>query len=389
MLSRVGTGFFLALLATFASKYLAGQDWIFSVQAPPYAKVQAQRGNLQGDPRKGEYWLSLPAAPQTETKSKIQAKGPFGGLLTEEISSAQAQKSIRFASGVIANRDPNPSALAVLPSLCPRLREIKTEGTSSPDTAYRFVYRGSEDRLNRLPVYQMQDPDALQGNQAKTLSEMDGRNVLLLKKVRITYDYEDSNIVDYERIDPKTGERHPVYEGMGGFYSNFHYAIVPYAKEILELPRQTLLNLAQGRLAMIGQERLRPAIRVHAFLPGPFFSKQQWNYSLCEWGDTEYQAPDQSLEYEGIAMWDWDFSASDSDRILLIIWEEDEEAEMIERGLIPKNYLTDDLVGVFEIQKKDTASPLTLISARGDFQITVVTGDLGSDWKTASQGFLP
>lgn len=350
------------------------QDWQLPIQAPPYARVQAEGGTLLGDPRKGEYLLSLPAIPGQ--KSKIRAEGPFGGVLTEELSSETRKGPIRFNTGVIADRNPNPTSIAVLPTLCPRLRVAEGEASPAGERGFRFIYQGGEDRLNQRPMFQMQDPDALQGMQARSLSEMDGRNVLLLKKVRVTYDYEDSNIVDYEDYDPKTGLKRTLPEGMGGFYANFHYAIVPYSPEIPQLPRQTLLSLAQGRLRAIGREELRPALRVHAFLPGPFFSKSQWNYPLCEWGDTEHQAPDQSLEYEGIAMWDWDYSVQDPDRVLLIVWEEDEEQEWIQRGRIPANFLMDDLVGVFEVHRQETLQPKTFRSPRGDFEITVSTGHL-------------
>jgi hypothetical protein len=361
----------ILLVVAVAASPLAAQDWSLPVQAPPYTQVRAEGATLQGDPRTGEYLLNMPAS--SGKKSKVEAKGPFGGTLTEEIAAEAQGRPIRFQSGVIANRDPNPSALPVLPSLCPRLKALAAEPDSSTT---RFVYQGQQDRLNQVPMYQMHDPDVLQGEQHKTLAEMDGRNVLLLKKVRVRYDYEDSNIIDYERFDPKTGERVTIHEGMGGFYANFHYAIVPYAKEILELPRQTLLSLAQGRLQAIGRDELRPALRTHSFLPGPFFSKSQFQYSLCEWGDTEYQAPDQSLEYEGLAMWDWDYSVASRDRVLLIVWEEDEEQELIRQRRIPENYLTDDLVGVFEIRRDETSTPLTLRSRRGDFEITVLSGDL-------------
>lgn len=364
----------LCIIATSFGTCLQAQDGLFPIHAPPYTRVQAEGGTLQGDPRKGEYLLRLPDSP--EANSKVQAQGPFGGSLVEEVSAARKDKAIRFGSGVISNRDPNPPSLAVLPTLCPRLRVAETERDGKPDGGFRFVYRGAEDALNQRPVFQMQDPDALQGEQAKTVSAMDGRNVLLLKKVRVTYDYEDSNIVDYESYDPKTGRRETLHEGMGGFYANFHYAVVPYAPEIPELPRQTLLSLAQGRLRAVGREELRPALRVHAFLPGPFLSKRDWNYPLCEWGDTEYQAPDQSLEYEGLALWDWDYPVTNRERVLLIVWEEDEEGEWIRQGRIPPNHLMDDLVGVFEIRREDTRRAKTFRSPRGDFEITVETGEL-------------
>ncbi|MFO1464148.1 MAG: hypothetical protein U1F66_10265 [bacterium] len=349
------------------------QDWLLPVQAPPFTRVQAEGASLQGDPRKGEYWVSVPTG-KGET-AKLRARGPFGGEVSATLSPAWAGQAYQFSSGVIANRDPNPSALPVLPTLCPRLQAVETPGIKTGDTP-RFVYQAAQDRLNRLPLGQMGDPDAMEGQQAKSVAEMDGRNALLVKRISVRYDYEDANIVDYERFNPKTGERQAVFEGMSGFYANFHYAVIPYAPGIADLPRQTLLHLAQGRLKEIGREELRPALRTHSFLPGPFFSKEQWGYALCEWGDTEYQAPNQELEYAGLALWDWDYSIPGADHLLLIVWEEDEEGELRRQGLIPPNYLTDDLVGVFEIRREETLGPRRYRNLRGDFEITLETGDL-------------
>jgi hypothetical protein len=222
----------------------------------------------------------------------------------------------------------------------------------------------------------MSDPDAWEGEQSRTLRDMDGRNVLLLQKIHITYDYEDSNIIDYERLNPKTGKLETLYEGMGGFYANFHFAALPYDPRVAELPRQTLLHLAKGKLREIGREELRPALRTHGFLPGPFLSKREWNYPVCEWGDTEYQAPEQSLEYRDIALWDWDYSVPEAGHILLIVWESDEPDALIREGKIPPTYLTDDVVGVFEVRREATLTALTLKNPRDDFEITVQTGNL-------------
>ncbi|EKD41542.1 MAG: hypothetical protein ACD_73C00670G0001, partial [uncultured bacterium] len=73
----------------------------------------------------------------------------------------------------------------------------------------------------------MLDPDVKLGKQYKAYAEMDGKNVLLLKKIRITNDYEDSSILDYSGPNPLTGEPQNIYEGEGGFYANIHYAIIP------------------------------------------------------------------------------------------------------------------------------------------------------------------
>jgi len=351
---------------------LNAQDWILPVQAPPFTRMQAEGATLQGDPRKGEYLLDIPsggAQPVT-----LHARGPFGGAFSEQVSPPyDAAKTYHIPSGIIADPDSNPSSLLALPSLCPRLKIVAQKVATGSETFPHFLYQGSQDPLNRVPLAQMGDPDATQGSQAKTVSEMDGRNVLQVQKIRITYDYEDSNIIDYEGPDPRTGKHEVVYEGMRGFYSNFHYAVIPYAPGIADLPRQTLLHLAEGSLREIGREDLRPALRTHAFFPGPFFSKQDLGYALCEWGDTQHQAPMQELEYEDVSLWDWDYSVPGADRVLLIVWESDEPDELRREGKIPPHYLVDDLVGVFEIRREDTLVPRLYKNPSGYFQITFVT----------------
>ncbi|MBI2338980.1 MAG: hypothetical protein HYU99_01235 [Deltaproteobacteria bacterium] len=270
-------------------------------------------------------------------------------------------------TGIIKNKEANPRKLDIQPALCPRIKRINEQ---------EFIYDGAKDRLNHIPVFQLLDPDAGKGNQYKAYAEMDGKNVLLLKEVRISYDYEDTAIIDYEGPHPITGKPHVVHEGNGGFYANIHYAVVPYEKAIPEMNRQTLLHLATGKLKEIGKEDLRPALRTHSLIPGPFLSKSKRIYDMCEWGDTAYQYPEQILEYDQMALWDWDYSVKNADHILLIVWEGDEEDWLIQQKLIDPFYLTDDLIGIFEIKKKETKEPLTLKNERNDFEITVQTGDL-------------
>jgi len=366
----------LLFAVTLTAPRLSAQDWQLPIHAPPYTQVQAEGGSLQGDPRKGEYLLNL-STPADQIPT-VSVSGPFGGKITQKIDAPSRTRTLKINSGVIADRNPDPPTLAMLPALCPRLRVAKSENPNTKNSAPSFVYQGEEDRLNHVPLCQMGDPDAMEGKQSKTVAEMDGHNALLLRKVHIRYDYEDANIIDYEGFNAKTGERERIYEGMSGFYSNFHYAVVPYSAEIPQLPRQALLHLARGSLKEIGREDLRPALRTHSFLPGPFLSKDPWNYSLCEWGDTEYQAPEQSLEYEGIALWDWDYSIPERDHLLIIVWEEDEAQELIREKRIPANYLIDDLVAVFEIRRQDTLKPLLLKNPRDDFEMWVQTGELNS-----------
>lgn len=259
--------------------------------------------------------------------------------------------------------------MSPLPKICPR---VTLNFTSPPEA----TYHGEKDSINHFPFFQLMDPDARQGQSLQSYTGMDGHHVLLLKKVSIDYDYEDSGIIDYDGPNPLTGKQEIVHEGEGGFYANFHYAVVPYDPQIPKMERQTLLHLVQGKLKEIDQENLRPQIRTHSFIPGPFLSKSTSVYDMCEWGDTAHQAPHQKMAYSDIALWDWDYTVKNADHVLLIIWEGDEEDWLISEKLIDPFYLTDDLIGIFDIRQDKTIKPLTLTNKTGDFKITVQTGDL-------------
>ena len=145
--------------------------------------------------------------------------------------------------GIIGTKDANPQAVDAMPSLCPRL-------TLSATTA---VYNGAKDILNDKPHMQLTDPDAKTSMaQRSLLDHFDGQNVLEMRRIKISYDYEDNTIVDYDGINPLSGEAgHKVYEGEGGFYANFHYAVVPFDERYLALGRQELSeNRAGGDLDM-------------------------------------------------------------------------------------------------------------------------------------------
>jgi len=141
------------------------------------------------------------------------------------------------------------------------------------------------------------------------------------------------------------------------------------------LDRQEMLNLAQGKLKNINRRDLTPKMRTHAFLPGPYQSGNKI-YQMCEWGDTAFQAKEQEMRYKNLTMWDWDLLSSksgDVDKVIIIVWEGDEEDWLIADGLLDPYYLTDDLVGVFVVDRKKTLKPLVLKNKAGDFEMEVVT----------------
>lgn len=346
-------------LPTFASPSIR-------VKVPPYSSVEAEGVEIKGNLKKGKYKLNFPEDLIFPLKLKIT--GPFGGIIIKTISSPDELENIKIKTGIVESKSSNPKNISFLPKLCPRLKMDESPG--------QFYYDAESDRINRIPFMQMMDIDAGAEGQYKTYEEMDGKNVLLLLSARVTYDYEDSNIVDYEGPNPLTGERHVIHEGEGGFYANIHYAVVPYRRDILKMDRQTLLHLAQGKLRELDREDSRSILRTHSLIPGPFLSKANYLYHLCEWGDTAFQAPEQSLEYKNMAIWDWDYSVKNADHVLMIVWEGDEEDWLIQKKLIDPFYLTDDLIGVFKIKKRKTIEPLTLKNEKGDFEITVQTGNL-------------
>lgn len=301
------------------------------VKAPSGTQFLIGEKIISAEEKKGAYTLFLPqplAFPLV-----IKATGPFGGIVARQFDSPSQIHPYEVEAGIIKDSDSNPAVLAMLPALCPRLKKEKES----------YLYEASEDVINHLPSLQMIDPDIKKGKQEKIYPEIDGKNVLLMQKITVRHDYEDE---------------------AGGFYANFHYAIIPYSSKILSLEPQRLLHLVQGRLKEIDAEETRPEIRVHSLLPGPFLSHSDNGYTMCEWGDTAHQAPEQTLAYRELVIWDWDLKVKNASHILMVVWEGDEE-----NG----THITDDLVGIFEIKKKQTKKPLTLKNPRGDFEITLET----------------
>jgi hypothetical protein len=96
---------------------------------------------------------------------------------------------------------------------------------------------------------------------------------------------------------------------------------------------------------------------------------------MCEWGDTAYQAKTQEVSYQNITLWDWDITVDSkpATKLLLIIWEGDEEEWMVNSQLIDPFYLTDDVVGTFVVEHQAKKKSLVLRNNAKDFEIEVVT----------------
>lgn len=339
---------------------------------PPEAQLKTNAGHVSQSQGHSQWQIQL--TDKHELPLHITAVGPFGAQWVKKVSSLIEFQNLEIPLGIETQAASNPKNLSVLPKLCPRL-QTTWETSKDSTTTLKFTYLGEKDRLNHRPTFQLLDTDANQGKQALTVTAMDGRNVLLVKKIRVQHDYEDSNHVEYEAIDSNTGDTQTYYEDERGFYANFQYAVVPYSAELEGLDTQTLLHLGQGTLSKINQDAYTPEIRTRSFLPGPYLSKKEYLYELCEWGDTAKHAKEQSLHYQNLALWDWDYPVKTNDKVMLIIWESDEEYLDHNFAHLPKNYLIDDLIAVFTIEREASHQALHLKNARGDFEITVQTGD--------------
>ena len=338
------------------------------VTVPAQSTLQTNSGTVVALPHKENefkiYFTFFSHFPVTLTVTDI-----FGAHVTESFADPSQLQNLVIGDGIVRVRLANPPTLTILPELCPRAELITTGGKKS------LLYHAARDILNQRPTIQLVDPDVRYvPAQQHSLDHFDNKNVLTVQHVKIKYDYEDTNILDYEGPHPMTGKNEKIYEGEGGFYANLHYAVVPFEERILHLSRQELLNLAEGRLGYIDRQDLRPKLRLHAFLPGPYLSKKSI-YEMCEWGDSTYQSKVQEMAYADLAIWDWDIPIDGKPvtKLILIVWEGDEEDWLIDDGLIDPYYLTDDVVGVFTIQKSNTADPLRLKNAQGNFEAEVRT----------------
>lgn len=362
-------------------------DFVFRL--PPFSHVEIPGVAVHCDAAKGRYRIDGFTNPLSYP-FPIKISGPFGGFVERQIASAEDLRHLNIGSGRILDSDPKPKSLVMLPEICPRVR-LENPSTETRDPrwcdsrnvqvggnpgALHGTYRGNQDPLNHRPRYQMLDPDFSVGSQPLSVSAFDGKNTLQVKRAHLTNDYEDDARIDYRGPDPKTGRERVVHEGTGGFYSNIHFAVLPYDPRIKNLDPQTLMALVHGELLQRGHPELRPEIRTHSFLPGPFGSQSKMMYQLCEWGDTQFQSPDQSLDYEGLALWDWDFPVKNPGHVLLVFWEEDEEQGGSGQEFLPEFYSRDDLIALFEVKRSDTLKELTLRNPEQDFEITLKTGDL-------------
>jgi len=325
---------------------------------PSHSNIELPKDVKKEKISKTEYRLYF--TQSTTFPLEIKVKDLFSATVMEKFQILGDVKDVYVKQNILHGLKANSVSIYELPQLCPRVRSDE-----------KITYQGSLDLINHIPTMHLFDPDVNEkANQVIAVRQFDRNNVLLLRRIKISYDYEDTAILDYRGPHPLTKKEHLVYEGEGGFYANFHYAIIPYDEKVLKLNRQELLNLVQGKLANIDREDLLPPLRLHSLLPGPYQSNDKV-YPLCEWGDTSFQTPVQEMYYEQLYLWDWDIGPWK--KLILVVWEGDEEDWMIADGLLDPYYLTDDVVGVFTIDKAKTLTPLTIKNKASNFEMEVMT----------------
>ena len=298
----------------------------------------------------------------------------FGAHIQRSAKNLDELNKMEFTDGIVKMPYANPLYIETIPRLCPRAKIIQRGSQKSlaqlGPAQLGLVYDAANDFLNDKPTVQIFDSDYMRlPMQHNIWKNFDDKNVLRITRVKITYDYEDTAILDYQGPHPITKKPHLVYVGEGGFYANFHYAVLPFDARYLQLKRQELLNLAQGKLHLIHRDDLVPKFRVHSFIPGPYLSKDQV-YQFCEWGDTSFQAKKQEMSYENFKIWDWDLGPQ---KVIIVVWEGDEEDWLIQEKLLDPFYLTDDLVATFVVNRADVLKPKILKNGIGNFEMEIVT----------------
>lgn len=337
----------------------------FDVSTPPGVVVSTPYGTVDSKVGLGAHRLELPDHLSGAPVS-LELKGPFGGIVREtvypRVGPSLENHNIVFKSGIVRTKLSNPDYLDILPALCPRV-DLQKEG---------LMYRGEGDILNTTPVLQLMDPDAKFFEDAdQTVKAFDCSDVLLVEEVRLSFDYEDPSLRN--AVSP-SGEIYA--EDRSGFYANFHVAVLPDGEALRALSPEDLLRVAEGKASERGVP-LAPEWqwRTHSFLPGPFLSRRDFLYAMCEWGDTAKQAPHQALHYQNLGIFDWDYPGV-GEKLLIVVWEGDEEAALIDDGVLLMGAIADDLVAVFAVSKEEAKGGVTFTNPEGTFEMRVKTGEM-------------
>jgi hypothetical protein len=334
---------------------LAAYSFDFYILTPPGVEVASPYGEVRSQAD-----LTMHRILVSDTLSgvpiPVELRGPFGGIVRKSYVALQGDV-ISVGTAIVTDSHSNPERLEALPALCPRVWVDRES----------LVYDAHKDILNTIPIIQLLDPDAKPLPRAeRTLERFDCKNVLMM----ISFDYEDSGQVKARGLDGVA-----IPEEQSGFYANFHIAVLPYSESLLAHDPSELLRIAEGKASLRGIS-LDPlwAWRTHSFLPGPFLSRSDFFYDMCEWGDTAYQAPAQRVRYDNLAIWDWDYPVGD--QVVIVIWEGDEEEPLVSRGLVAPGDIIDDLIAVFIVARDATREPKTLESKARNVGMHIQTGDM-------------
>lgn len=349
----------IALLSTLWP--LAARGFDFYILTPPgvevaspYAEVRSQADLTMHRVLVSDTLRGVPIP--------VELRGPFGGIVRKSYLAGQGDV-VSVGTAIVTDPHSNPERLEALPALCPRVWVDR--GSLS--------YDAHKDILNTVPIIQLLDPDAKPLPRAeRTLERFDCKNVLLVKEMMISFDYEDSG-----QIKARGPDGDVIAEDQSGFYANFHVAVLPYSESLLAHDSSELLRIAEGKASLRGMT-LDPlwAWRTHSFLPGPFLSRSDFFYDMCEWGDTAYQAPAQRMRYDNLAIWDWDYPVGD--KVVIVIWEGDEEESLVSRGLVAPGDIIDDLIAVFIVARDATREPKVLANKAKNVVIHIQTGDMST-----------
>lgn len=333
------------------------------------------------------------------------------------------------SESVVANPDCGEPALKnTLPALCPQMasfRYLNGEKGLSEEvlSSEHDFFDASYNFINNIP--------------SNASAQFDCKNVLKVDSVTTRYDWEDDALL--WGIGPNGQEKG---ESLGGDYSRFRYIVFPLtadhkkiydaqykimadyidglklsyepgksAIKVSELVAcadsdqkteagvqnpcneakkkayqawQYLIHLGQDEtskgLVLLGKAAEEPEKKFFNTLPGAFLTvSNDPKNKDCEWLDSKYQAPVQSMSYKNFPVWDWDVDPSVT-CLGLVVLEGDGDAQKIvgvALGYYNDDFIQDDLVGYFVVCKDSLeAKGKMMVNYSKDFEMMLSTGNV-------------
>lgn len=309
--------------------------------------------------------------------------------------------------------DDTDTLAQTLPVICPRMASARLLSGEDTTLDYDVVLDSSKDWYDGLLDDKNNPPEEIVGQ--KPAAAWDCKNVLSLDSVTTQFDWEDGDIVIGMDGDDVVTEGNVMGIGSGGAYAKLHYAVAPFKSEY-EIQYQAflkglpaLVTNKPGELAIAASDLMRcakqqcdpvkkdaykamqyflhfvfsalpevdkaaddPKLLLHSSLEGAFWSKPEDDgYPRCEWFDTRYQAPVQTVHYKNFPIWDWDWDANPC--VVMVVLEGDgSSTDMFKGQYFAENDFADDFVGFFKVCKGQT---VVLDNYSKDLKITFSTGD--------------